>query len=162
VTIGDEPDIDYIASMGIQSTSWGTLQVEPQTLRTNREGVFAGGDVVTGPNTVVEAIAAGKKVALMIERYLLGKDLKQPVEAKMPRHYVEPLASSEESLDAVQRAEPPLLPIELRRRSFHEVELCLAADEAIREARRCLRCDLEFTKPKQEDTIQLETGARSQ
>jgi NADH-quinone oxidoreductase subunit F len=162
VTIGDEPDIDYIASMGIQSTSWGTLQVDPQTLLTNREGVFAGGDVVTGPNTVVEAIAAGKKAALMIERYLLGKDLKPPVEARMPRHYVEPLASSEEPLDAIPRAEPPLLPIELRRRSFHEVELCLAADEAIREAQRCLRCDLEFTRPKQEDPIRLETGARSQ
>jgi NADH-quinone oxidoreductase subunit F len=159
VTIGDEPDIDYIASMGIESTAWGTLQVDPQTLVTSRAGVFAGGDVVTGPDTVVDAIAAGKKAAQMIGRYLAGEELKQTIAARRPQHYVEPCTLSEEALAEIRRAEPPLLPIEIRRRSFSEVELCLSAEEAIRESKRCLRCDLEFTKPKQEDTPRLETGA---
>ena len=159
VTIGDEPDIDYIASMGIESTAWGTLQVDPQTLVTSRAGVFAGGDVVTGPDTVVDAIAAGKKAAQMIGRYLAGEELKQPIAARRPQHYIEPCTLSEEALAEIRRAEPPLLPIELRRRSFSEVELCLSAEEAIRESKRCLRCDLEFTKPKQEDTPRLEIGA---
>jgi NADH-quinone oxidoreductase subunit F len=159
VTIGDEPDIEYIASMGIESTSRGTLRIDAQTLATNRPGVFAGGDVVTGPDTVVDAIAAGKKAARMIERYLSGEEMKQPAAARRPQHFVEPCTLSEEELAVIRRAEPPLLPIELRRRSFSEVELCLSAEDATREAKRCLRCDLEFTKPKQEDTTRLETGA---
>jgi NADH-quinone oxidoreductase subunit F len=159
VTIGDEPDIDYIASMGIESTAWGTLRIDPQTLATSRAGVFAGGDVVTGPDTVVNAIAAGKKASLMIGRYLRGEELKQPSAVRRPRHYVEACALSEEALAEIRRAEPPLLPIEVRRRSFSEVELCLSAEDASREAKRCLRCDLEFTRPKQEDAARLETGA---
>jgi NADH-quinone oxidoreductase subunit F len=159
VTIGDEPDIDYIASMGIESTAWGTLRIDPQTLATSRAGVFAGGDVVTGPDTVVNAIAAGKKASLMIGRYLRGEELKQPSAVRRPRDYVEACALSEEALAEIRRAEPPLLPIEVRRRSFSEVELCLSAEDASREAKRCLRCDLEFTRPKQEDAARLETGA---
>jgi len=159
VTIGDEPDIDYIAAMGVESTAWGTLQIDPQTLATSRAGVFAGGDVVTGPDTVVDAIAAGKKAALMIGRYLRGEELAQPIAARRPQHYIEPCTLSEDALAEIRRAEPPLLPIELRRRSFSEVELCLSAEDAIRESKRCLRCDLEFTKPKQQDASRLETGA---
>jgi NADH-quinone oxidoreductase subunit F len=162
VTIGDEPDIDYIASMGIESTPKGTLKVDPQTLASSRPGVFAGGDVVTGPNTVVEAIAAGKKAAVMIGRHLRNEALQQPEAARKPRHYIEPLTLSEEALAEIRRAEPPLLPIEVRRRSFSEVELCLSETDAVREARRCLRCDLEFTKPKSEAATQPETGVRSQ
>ena len=160
ITIGDEPDIDYIASMGISSTARGTLQIEAQTLATSRPGVFAGGDVVTGPDTVVNAIAAGKRAALMIGRYLAGEEMKQPVSIRRPQHYVEPCNLSEEALAEIRRAEPPLLPTEVRRRSFSEVELCLSADDAIREAKRCLRCDLEFTMPAQEDTLRTETGAK--
>ncbi len=158
VTIGDEPDIDYIASMGIESTDRGTLRIDPQTLATSRAGVFAGGDVVTGPNTVVRAIAAGKQAAQVIGRYLRGEVLYQPAEARRPHHYIESCTLSEEALAEIRRADPPLLPIEVRRRSFSEVELCLSAEDASREAKRCLRCDLEFTRPKQEEEL-LETGA---
>ena len=160
ITIGDEPDIDYIASMGVSSTSRGTLQIDAQTLATKRPGVFAGGDVVTGPDTVVNAIAAGKRAALMIGRYLAGEEMRQPLPARRPQHYVEPCNLSEEALAEIRRAEPPLLPTEVRRRSFSEVELCLSADDAVREAKRCLRCDLEFTTPAREDILRLETGAK--
>jgi len=160
ITIGDEPDIDYIASMGVSSTSRGTLQIDAQTLATKRPGVFAGGDVVTGPDTVVNAIAAGKRAALMIGRYLAGEEMRQPLPARRPQHYVEPCNLSVEALAEIRRAEPPLLPSEVRRRSFSEVELCLSADDAVREAKRCLRCDLEFTTPAREDILRLETGAK--
>jgi len=160
ITIGDEPDIDYIASMGVSSTSRGTLQIDAQTLATKRPGVFAGGDVVTGPDTVVNAIAAGKRAALMIGRYLAGEEMRQPLPARRPQHYVEPCNLSEEALAEIRRAEPPLLPTEVRRRSFSEVELCLSADDAVREAKRCLRCDLEFTTRAREDILRLETGAK--
>ncbi|MFH0980786.1 MAG: NADH-quinone oxidoreductase subunit NuoF [Planctomycetota bacterium] len=147
VTIGDVPDIDYITSMGIQTTDWGTIQVDAETLSTSRPGVFAGGDVVTGPNTVVEAIATGKKAAVMIGRYLRGEELSRPGVARLPSIYVEPGSLSEEELAEADRVSLPVILPETRKRSFQEVELALSVEDATREARRCLRCDLEFTRP---------------
>jgi len=112
--------------------------------------VFAGGDVVTGPNTVVQAIAAGKRAARMIDRYIRSEALKQPEVARLPQEYVEPSGLSEEELSQIRRAEPPLAAMDQRRSSFVEVELRLSEEDAQREAKRCLRCDLEFTKPKEE------------
>jgi NADH-quinone oxidoreductase subunit F len=109
--------------------------------------VFAGGDVVTGPNTVVEAIAAGKKAAAMVDRYLRGEPLRRPASVRLPQIHVEPVAGDQAELSKADRAAPPSLPLEVRRRSFAEVELCLTAEDATGEARRCLRCDLEFTSP---------------
>ena len=153
VTIGDIPDIDYITSMGIDVTDWGTLKVDEATLATTRPGVFAGGDVVTGPNTVVEAIAAGKKAALMIGRYVRGEELRQPGVALLPKVYVEPLAiDEEEELEEADRVEPPTVSAALRRQGFTEIELAFSVEEAAKEASRCLRCDLAFTQPKEEET----------
>jgi len=161
VTIGDEPDIDYLASMGLAISEKGTLAMDPDTLATNRAGVFAGGDVVTGPNTVVESIAAGKKAAVMIDRFVRGDDLKKPLTPCLPQVYVEPVPVSEAEAQASDRAAPPTLPIEVRRRGFSEVELALSIDEAGREARRCLRCDLEFTRPKEEEAAGVAAGGPS-
>jgi NADH-quinone oxidoreductase subunit F len=143
VTIGDEPEIDYISGMGVE-TERGRLRADPETLATSRPGVFAGGDVVTGPNTVVDAIAHGKRAAVMIGRYLRGEKMRQPWQVRRPGAYVEPCATSDGG-----RAEAPMLDSAARRRSFDEVELPLSEEEARREARRCLRCDLEFTRQEQ-------------
>jgi NADH-quinone oxidoreductase subunit F len=160
ITIGDEPDIDYLGSMGIAVTEKGTVRVDPETLATSRPGVFAGGDVVTGPIAVVDAIAAGKKAAVMIARYLRGEPMRQPSVARLPSVYMESCALPEDQSRGIRRAEPPTLPVQLRRRAFSEVELCLAEEDATREARRCLRCDLEFTAPGSRQTAALATGAK--
>ena len=160
VTIGDVPEIDYISSLGIDVTKWGTIEVDAETLSTNRPGVFAGGDVVTGPNTVVEAIASGKKAAVMIDRFLRGEKLKQPSMARLPRVYVEPTVLNEEER-RIFRSEPPRISVESRRLGFDEVELTLSVEEAIQEARRCLRCDLEFTQPKRDELEQPVTGGKA-
>jgi NADH-quinone oxidoreductase subunit F len=146
VTIGDVPDIDYMSEMGVAISDWGTLAADPVTLATSRPGVFAGGDVVTGPNTVVEAIAAGKRAARMIDRYLQGLLLEAMSERRRPEIYVEPVMLSEEEMSRTGRSVPPAIAVEARRRSFDEVEMTLSEDDAKREARRCLRCDLEFTQ----------------
>lgn len=161
VTIGDEPDIDYVASMGLSISEKGTLAVDPDTLATNRPGVFAGGDVVTGPNTVVEGICAGKKAAVMIDRFLRGDELKKPLTPRLPQVYVDPVPVNEAEALASDRATPPTLPIEIRKRSFAEVEMALSLDEATREARRCLRCDLEFTKARHEEAVGVIAGGPS-
>jgi NADH-quinone oxidoreductase subunit F len=150
VAIGERPDTDGVSSMGLEISKWGTLGADPETLSTNLPGVFAGGDVVTGSNTVIDAIAAGKKAALMIDRYLRGEKLKQPYEPCLPRIYLEPTAISVEEADQAERARPPSLTVESRRHSFSEVDMSLSSEEAAREAKRCLRCDLEFTQPKEQ------------
>jgi NADH-quinone oxidoreductase subunit F len=149
VAIGERPDSDCLVSMGLDVGKSGRLHVDAQTLCTNRPGVFAGGDLVTGPNTVADAIAAGKKAAAVIDRYLLGKELRMPPETKLPKFFLEPAAVGDEEFEEAARVEPATLPAESRRKNFAEVETAFSAEAAMREARRCLRCDLEFTRPEQ-------------
>ena len=146
VAIGERPDSEGLASMGIDCNKDGTLRVDPRTLATNRPGVFAGGDLVDGPNTVVDAIAAGKKAARVIDRYLRGQALADAPTIRLPSVYVEPAASGEEEEATVKRLEPAMLKAAVRKRSFAEVELTFSPEQAGREAWRCLRCDLEFTQ----------------
>jgi len=148
VAISEDAGVDCLGpaiKSGIETTKWGTVKIDPETLLTNRPGVFAAGDLVTGPNTVVQAIAAGKKAAVMIERLLKNESLIQPVKPNLPKIFVEPVEIDQE-MQQLNRAETPRAPAEWRRRSFAEVEVALSVGEAMCEAKRCLRCDLEFTK----------------
>ena len=149
VAIGERPDSDCLVPMGLEVTKSGTLRVDAETLRANQPGVFGGGDLVTGPNTVVDAVAAGKKAATVIDRYLRGKELRQPAQVRLPKFFVEPAAVSDEELEGAARVEPATLPVESRSKNFAEVEMAFSVEEATREARRCLRCDLDFTGPEQ-------------
>lgn len=142
--IGERPDISFLTKKdNLNVTQWETLVVDSQTLATNREGVFAGGDVVSGPRTVVEAIAAGKVAAQSIEKYLEGKSMEREYKLKRPSIYIEPVELTEEEKEKVKRPKMPRLPIKSRKKNFKEVELGLTEEAAIKEARRCLRCDLE-------------------
>ena len=148
IAISEQPDTDSIdpEQLGdLKINKDGTLWVDPETLSTSVEGVFAGGDVVTGPNTVVDAIAAGRKAALMIELYLNNKPLKQPQKFKLPRIYIESWQLSPEEQQDMSRKQAPKIDSKIRRSSFEEVEKTLDEADAKRESRRCLRCDLEFT-----------------
>ncbi len=158
VTIGDTPDVGYIKYMEVETSRWGTIEVNEETLETNIDGVFAGGDVVTGPNTVVDAIAAGKKAAVMMDRYVNGEKLAQPMERKLPEVYVAPPPETdeEEAEDEPPRVELPTIPVKDRKNNLKEVEKTLSEERAKYEALRCMRCDLEFTyeenkKREQED-----------
>ena len=153
VAISEQPEVNSFSPDGepeLKIREDGTLEVDQTTNACSRPGVFAGGDVVTGPNTVVDAIAAGKRAAIMMDRYLQGEALVQPEQPRIPKVYVEPVMLSEEELEQARRAEPPRVPAGIRRRTFEEVETALSEADARREASRCLRCDLEFTKPKSE------------
>jgi NADH-quinone oxidoreductase subunit F len=158
VAVGEKPDIGFIHSMGIEVGKKGTLLVDPETCVTSRPGVFAGGDAAGGPHTVVDAMAAGKRGAIMIGRYLRGEDLKQPHTADLPRVYIAPRKLSEAEMGERPRAEPPTLPVGKRMKNFAEVELTLAAETAMREARRCLRCDLHFTRPDEKQPVRATEG----
>jgi NADH-quinone oxidoreductase subunit F len=159
VAIGEDSGIDAVSparSSGLEITSWNTVRINPATMQTNRIGVFAAGDVVRGPNTVVDAIADGKKAAVIIERFLKKEPLLQPVSPVLPRAYIEPVQN--EDAKNAERAETPRASAEWRKRNFAEVEVALSQSEAQRESLRCLRCDLEFTKPAEmkSDDIKVE------
>ncbi len=115
-----------------------TIQVDPDTLATGREGVFAGGDAVNGPASVIESIANGRQAAISIDRYLGGSgDIEETLAP--PEGEVAPLEEAEEE----PRVEIPALPVAERLKSFSQVELSLSDKMAVKEANRCLRCDLE-------------------
>jgi len=147
VAISEQPETSGLES--VKTTRWGTVTVNPESFTTSRPGVFAGGDVTTGPSTVIKAIAAGKNAALMVQNFVSGKLLKQLPRVKLPSFYVEPVhTENDDGTEAVvARVKQPHLPLEKRRGNFAEVDLCISEEEAQCEARRCLRCDLDFTRP---------------
>ncbi len=155
VAIGEQPGVIDISNLGVKTSRGGTILVDKETLQTDIQGIFAGGDAVTGPNTVVDAIAAGKKAALMIDRYLSGEELVQPAELSRPSRLVEPLDLSEDERAAIRERRPARLEASKRINSFDEVELCFGEEDAVAEARRCLRCDLEFTLKSGHETLEL-------
>ena len=151
VAVGEKPEIERIRSAAsdgsdITMTESGSIGADPRTLATSRKGLFAGGDVVTGPNTVVDAIAAGKKAAAIIDRYLSGEELRQPGDGARLGRYEDPAPARRISVGA-GRAERLTVPHVLgseRRADFSEVEQVVTEGVAHREAGRCLRCDLDF------------------
>ncbi|MEP0829396.1 MAG: FAD-dependent oxidoreductase [bacterium] len=162
VAISEGSDIDCISvasSMKIDTDEKAsTVRVDFETLCTNRPGVFAGGDLTTGPNTIVDAIAAGKKAAVMIDRYIRGETLRQPGQARLPQIYVEPAPACDQPPALEARVDTPRAAVQWRKRGFAEVEMSLTVKEATREACRCLRCDLEFTKPPTPEKKQIQVG----
>ncbi|MFY9167434.1 MAG: FAD-dependent oxidoreductase, partial [Desulfomonilia bacterium] len=147
VAIGERPSSRALASMGLELDKGGRVKADRKTLETSIKGVFAGGDLVTGPNTVIDAVASGKKAALVIDRYLSGQPLVEPAKPKLPEVYIEP-AVHEESGETPPRAVPVSLPPSERVKNFREVESALTEGQARTESRRCLRCDLAFTMEK--------------
>ncbi|HSR12536.1 MAG TPA: NADH-ubiquinone oxidoreductase-F iron-sulfur binding region domain-containing protein, partial [Thermodesulfobacteriota bacterium] len=137
VAVGEEGE----EAPGIETNEAGNIRIDAATLQTSRPGVFAAGDSVTGAGTVVEAIAAGKKAALIIERYLEGEPLDQPGLPRLPEFHI-PAGSEPEETRGVRI---PLIPADARVEGYEEIEKSITEEEAVREAGRCLRCDLEFT-----------------
>ena len=118
-----------------------TIQVDTATLTTNRRGVFAGGDAVTGPATVTEALAAGRLAASRIDDYLQHR---YPLISKEERKSVAGDLHPEtiEMIRKTGRLEPPILSPRARRKDFKAVELIYDWEVATNEARRCLRCGM--------------------
>jgi NADH-quinone oxidoreductase subunit F len=144
--VGYKPELTCLsADQGFKITKAGTLAADPITLVTHIAGVFAGGDVVTGPSTVVGAMADGYRAAISIDRYLKGQDLYQDrVYRAMRRADVPKTEAEGEEVEAIKpRARMPYMGVGRRVRTFSEVNLGFSEETAIREAKRCLRCDLE-------------------
>ncbi|MDY6916521.1 MAG: FAD-dependent oxidoreductase [Chloroflexota bacterium] len=137
--IGQSPQTPE--DFGLRVGKGSTIQVDPLTLTTNRAGVFAGGDAVTGPATVTEALATGRLAASRIDDYLhhrypavVSEGRDSPLGALLPETI--------EVIKKMSRSEPPTLPADARTKDFAQLELVYDWEVATNEARRCLRCGM--------------------
>jgi NADPH-dependent glutamate synthase beta subunit-like oxidoreductase len=139
--VGQTPDLSFLPQRTTLQVWQGERLVVDENMATNTPGIFAGGDVVTGPSSVIEAIAAGKRAAVSIDCYLTGKpypetDL-QPSVARMD----DPVMQWHlREIGKDDRAVMPALEAKESKGCFKEVHQGLGADEAVREGRRCLTC----------------------
>ncbi len=137
--VGQEPDLDFLVQgrEDLQVSKWNLLVVNPETLQTNVPGIFAGGDVITGSATVIEAVEAGKRAARYMAMYMRGEELPTELqEEPMGTNWVEIPADE----PVKKRMEVPTLPIEDRLSGFQEVKLQVDEKMAREEAARCLNC----------------------
>jgi len=141
---GQRPDTSFLGGDGIGTGKGSTIVADSRTLATNRQGVFAGGDAVSGPATVIEAIAAGQRAASSIKRFLRGEPLSPLVERNGYKPIDIPhIAPTEEELKERSRVPMKEVSSSDRKSSFKEVALPYNTTEARNEGSRCLRCDLE-------------------
>jgi heterodisulfide reductase subunit A-like polyferredoxin len=133
--IGQASDIDFLKGI-VESNKNGTIKADPLTLETSAAGVFAGGDVVKGPASIVEAVGQGHAAAISVDRYLSKVDLK---EGRGQKPDVAPEPDTKGAIIRRRVAQKRLSPDE-RKTNFTEVVLPLTKEEAIAEAERCLSC----------------------
>ena len=144
--VGQAPDLSFLPpGSALERTRWETLVVNSNNMATNVPGVFAGGDFVTGPGMIIEAIAAGRRAAVAIDKYL--KNDTSRVEIYDLKKHVgngqTPSATTDDVWESRPRLSLPVLSATRRKTSFDEIELPFSDDIAREEAKRCLRCDLE-------------------
>ena len=147
--IGQSSDLKLLEDSGVETPKNKWIEADINC-KTSKEGVFSGGDAVTGPATVIEAIAAGKTAAISIDEYLLGNkrpdfkldeneiDLKEYGETektKLSKYYF-----PTKDLETEERIKMPELSVEDRINNFDEVETGFTKEMAILEAKRCLSC----------------------
>jgi heterodisulfide reductase subunit A-like polyferredoxin len=130
---GQLVDMDFCGDGAIETNKWGLLQVDPVTLATSIPGVFAGGDVVAGAGTLSEAVAAGRRAAESIDRFINGEDLAEGRSAD-PRIWTE---DEHQELDLIHKRERVKKSAQIE--AGHEG---YTAEQAVAEAQRCLACGI--------------------
>ena len=136
LSIGQAGDTSCLNGSGVKLNQRGQLIYDPDSLATSREGVFACGEMITGPGTAVQAMATGRRAALSIAKHLSGEEIKQEPWEPLPD-----LASGViERVKKLERNNVPILPVQRRIDNVHHVEIGYSVEVARKEARRCLNC----------------------
>jgi NADPH-dependent glutamate synthase beta subunit-like oxidoreductase len=141
LAIGQTPDLSFIKPEdGLEINPQGTIKIDPQTLATTREGVFAGGDAAFGPRILIEGAANGKLAAQSIDNYLSKRDKKKMFSVSIKvlslKDYQKP-----KEYEIRERETPSKISLE-RRTGVNEVELPFVEEEARIQAQRCLICHI--------------------
>ena len=138
IAVGQTAEPDFLAP-DLPSPADGRLTVDPETLATSIPGVFAGGDLITGPRSAVEAFAAGRRVAYAIDAWLQNKPL--PTGLPPLKSRTTDLIVNIEGVEPIPRSPMPSLPVDKRFDvTDAEVELGFSPEAAGTEAHRCLSC----------------------
>jgi NADH-quinone oxidoreductase subunit F len=138
VAIGQTVDLEgCMNGRELRKSPRNTVEVDPGSGQTSAEWIFAGGDVVTGPASVVDAVAGGERAAAGIDRFLTGENHAFWRAERAVDTFFDPDADPV----GYGRAAPALIPVKDRLGGFREVERCIRKEAAVREAKRCLRCD---------------------
>ncbi len=137
--VSQSPDISFLPDeIGLEISKWDRLSVNPETFETNVQGIFAGGDFVTGPRDVIRVIADGRKAALSIHCYLSKETFE-----KKPAYFTPvPEVQTDSNLEKIPRQRMDTVPVQERKSIDREVELGFSKEAAIKEAVRCLQCHL--------------------
>jgi len=138
IAIGQRPEVPE--KIGVKLGRGNRIEADANSMKTEREGVFAGGDVRTGPASVVEAVADGRKAAIAIDKYLGGDGRLYVPEVPYGKEFVM-RRDMEEARKPTPRAEVKKLDPKERIKNFAEVELGLTDEQAQTETKRCWRCD---------------------
>jgi heterodisulfide reductase subunit A-like polyferredoxin len=141
LAIGQMSDSEFLEHVEAK-TERGGFKADLVTLQTSIKGVFAGGDAVSGPASVIEAVAAGKRAAESIERYLKGEDLKSTRFDETLKPVPEELLPSTQNVEKKTRAVGGEISVQERIGNFNEVETIFSEEDAIAEAERCMNCAL--------------------
>jgi len=134
LAIGQSSELDFLEGSGVE-TQRGRIVTDSQGM-TTQSGIFAGGDAVTGPATVAEAVGMGRRAAIAIDRYLRGEPL--PKEEEIKTIKFEEIPRDKLPKEKKARTRVSKIPLERRKESFDEVRMGLSREEAMEEAGRCL------------------------
>ncbi|MGD8290421.1 MAG: FAD-dependent oxidoreductase [Desulfobacterales bacterium] len=137
LAVGQYPDLEYLGSGNNIEAHNGRIEVDPETFATGEAGVYAGGDVVSGPQSIIDAIAHGRKIAGAIDKYLGGDGNIDEVLASPQKEILVPELDSQRK----PRNEMRLRKAWQRTSGFDQVELGLTDEQIAAETRRCLYCD---------------------
>lgn len=143
VAIGQTTDLNFLennSDMKLELKENHTIKVHPITQGTSVKGIFAGGDVTTGSASVVEAIAAGERVAKAIDKFLAGAGV--ILEKVRKASKVEDISFNLGEIEEKNRIEPKLEVVDSLVHHFQEIECNYSEQDAKEEAHRCTRCDL--------------------
>jgi len=139
LAIGQDLDVDFLKGGRLKLTKKGTLEVDRATLMTGWKGVFAGGDVVRGPASIIEAVADGQRAALAIDAYARGGRY-EPRGGGQGALKLDSRELGKRGYPKVHRNEMPRIPVERRKTTFDETDLGFTEEMAREEAKRCLFC----------------------
>jgi NADPH-dependent glutamate synthase beta subunit-like oxidoreductase len=137
LAVGEEVDSQFISDFGVAVNKDGTVQATNSSLQSSKENCYAGGDLVMGPSTAVQAMADGKKAAQTIDSKLTGKQRFGLLYRDYKYNNQIPLGPR-----TSHGAQVRTLPVRWRRNNFKEVSLGLNLGDIETEAARCLRCDV--------------------
>jgi heterodisulfide reductase subunit A-like polyferredoxin len=142
--LGQVTQVEFLKELAVSLKKNGTVEIDSKTGATNIEGIFAGGDVVTGAAYVIDAIAAGKRAARSIGQYLKGEPIEIPEEEKLSEKLTEKeVAVLKQRFSSQKRVEMREVPVSKRINNFEEVALGFKPSEAVAEAMRCLAGQIE-------------------